>query len=138
MTPQLSQETREALRAVSTATLTTCLFKRGLRNTFVQGISPVASAGRSMVGEAFTLRYIPSREDIDHLGMFEDPRHPQRLAIETITPGHVLMIDARRTTRAATAGGILVLRAMMRGAEGIVTDGGLRDTPDIAALPFPV
>src|SRR3546814_7082104 len=68
------------------------------------------------------LRYIPSREDIDHLGMFEDPRHPQRLAIETIPPGHVLMIDARRTTRAATAGGILVLRAMMRGAEGIVTE----------------
>src|SRR3546814_10736388 len=91
-----------------------------------------------MVGGAFTRRYIPSREDIDHLGMFEDPRHPQRLAIETIPPGHVLMIDARRTTRAATAGGILVLRAMMRGAEGIVTDGGLRDTPDIAALPFPV
>lgn len=134
----LAPETRAALAGVSAATLTTCLFKRGLRNTAIQGIGPVAGAARPMVGEAFTLRYIPAREDLDHLGVFEDPDHPQRRAIETIPPGRVLMIDARGSRRAATAGGILVLRAMVRGAAGIVSDGGLRDCRDIATLDFPV
>ena len=93
----LSSYSREALKKVSTATLTTVLFKRGLRNVFIQGIF-LLSANKSarMVGEAFTLRYIPAREDIDQLGAFEGRGHPQREAIEACPPGHVLVMDARR------------------------------------------
>jgi regulator of RNase E activity RraA len=114
------------------------MFKRGLRNTCIQGVALVNASAPRMVGEAFTLRYIPAREDLDHLGAFENPDHPQRKAIESIPPGHVLVIDARGDRRAATAGGILITRLMIRGAAGIVTDGCLRDTPNIARLFFPV
>ena len=127
---------RDRLMKVSTATLTTALFKRGLRNQFLQNVAPVAPRGRNMVGPAFTLRYIPAREDLNKLDVFRDPAHPQRVAIETCPAGHVLVIDSRKDARAASAGGILVTRLMVRGAAGIVTDGGFRDAPDIADLDF--
>jgi regulator of RNase E activity RraA len=134
----LSTENRERLRAVSTATLTTCLFKRGLRNVFVQGGVHLINPGAPrLVGEAFTLRYIPAREDLDVLEAYADPEHPQRQAVETCPPGHVLMIDSRKDPRAASAGDILIMRLMARGVAGVVTDGGFRDTPAIARLPFP-
>jgi len=132
----LSDATRETLRAVSTATLSTALLKRGFRNVFLQGPRRIAP-GRTMVGEAYTLRYIPAREDLDTLDVFLDPAHPQRVGVESCPPGHVMVIDARGDADAASAGGILVTRLMVRGVEGVVTDGGLRDTPDIAGLDFP-
>ncbi len=131
------EATKASLLAVSTATLSTALFKRGLRNTSIEAVRPLAPSACRLAGPAFTLRYIPAREDLDTLAIFEDPNHPQRLAVETIPPGAVLVIDARGDTRAGTAGGILVRRMMVRGAAGIVTDGGLRDSPDIAAMGFP-
>jgi regulator of RNase E activity RraA len=132
----LSPENREALHTVSTATLTTALFKRGLRNTFIQGPRRI-NPGRQMVGEAYTLRYIPAREDLDTLDVFRDPAHPQRKGIEACPPGHVMVIDSRGDASAASAGAILVTRLMVRGAAGIVTDGGFRDTPEIAEMDFP-
>jgi len=78
----LSSYSREALQKVSTATLTTVLFKRGLRNVFLQGIFLLNREAPRMVGEAFTLRYIPAREDVDQLGAFEGRGHPQREAID--------------------------------------------------------
>src|SRR5258706_3701425 len=133
----LSSYSREALKKVSTATLTTVLFKRGLRNVFIQGVFLLtANRGVRMVGEAFTLRYIPAREDIDQLGAFEGRGRPQREAIEACRPGQVLVMDARRDASAATGGDILMTRLMVRGAAGIVTDGGLRDTPTIEKLPW--
>jgi regulator of RNase E activity RraA len=90
-----------------------------------------------MVGQAFTLRYIPAREDLNQIEVFRNPAHPQRAAIEACPPGQVLVMDSRKDPRAATAGGILVTRLMKRGAAGIVTDGGLRDAEAIAALGFP-
>jgi regulator of RNase E activity RraA len=134
----LSSQSRELLKKVSTATLTTVLFKRGLRNVFIQGIFLLNRAAPRMVGEAYTLRYIPAREDLDQLGAFEGRGHPQREAIEACPPGHVLVMDARRDASAATGGDILMTRLMVRGAAGIVTDGGLRDTPTIEKLEFPV
>jgi regulator of RNase E activity RraA len=89
-----------------------------------------------MVGEAFTLRYMPSREDLDNIEVFKDPDHPQRKAVEDCPPGHVMVIDSRKDARAASAGSILITRLMKRGVSGIVTDGGFRDSPVIAALPF--
>lgn len=132
----LSEQSRAKLATVSTATLTTALFKRGFRNTFIQGIHPLNPNGPAMVGPAYTMRYIPAREDLDHLGVFEDRTHPQRKGIEECPPGHVFVIDSRRNFSAASAGGILVTRLMKRGAAGIVTDGGFRDSPEIARLPF--
>ncbi len=134
----MHEQSRTKLSSVSTATLTTVLLKRGLRNTFMGGIGLINPQAPQLVGPAFTLRYIPSREDLDQVGVFEDRTHPQRRAIEEIPPGAVLVIDSRGDATAASAGGILLTRLWKRGAAGVVTDGGFRDTPDIAKLPLPV
>ncbi|HEV8500914.1 MAG TPA: ribonuclease activity regulator RraA [Casimicrobiaceae bacterium] len=133
----LSAATRAALALVSVATLTTALYKRGLRNQFIQDVRPLAPGKPSMVGEAYTLRYIPAREDLNPIGVFRDRGHPQRKAIEECPPGAVLVIDSRKDARAASAGSILVTRLMVRGVAGIVTDGGFRDSPEIARLAIP-
>ena len=133
----LSPETRDKLKAISTATICTALFKRGLRSQFIQDVVPMNPSAGPMVGEAFTLRYMPAREDLNPITVFQDRKHPQRLAIETCPPGSVMVIDSRKDARAASAGNILVTRLMVRGAAGIVTDGGFRDAAEIAALPFP-
>ena len=137
----LKPDTRDKLKTVSTATLCTALFKRGLRNQFIQDVRPVNPDLQrqipNMVGEAFTLRYIPAREDLNTISVFQDPKHPQRVAVEQCPPGAVMVFDSRKDARAASAGSILISRLMVRGAAGVVTDGGFRDSPEIAALPFP-
>ena len=134
----LKPETRDRLKAVSTATLATALFKRGLRGQMIQGVGPLSPPGaRSMVGEAFTLRYIPAREDLNDMAVFRDRAHPQRRAVEECPPGAVMVIDSRKDARAASAGGILVTRLMVRGVAGVVTDGGFRDSAEIASLAMP-
>lgn len=125
------------LRAVSTATLSTVLFKHGLRNTVMQGLLPLNPAAARFAAPAYTLRTIPAREDLDPLSVFEDPAHPQRVAVEECPPGHALVIDSRGDAQAASAGALLLTRLMVRGCAAAVTDGGFRDSPDIAALPFP-
>lgn len=137
MTDAVAPEVLDQLRACSTATLTTQLFARGLRNTFLVGLRPSNPTYASFAGPAFTLRNIPAREDIDVLEVFKDYDHPQRRAIEQTPPGHVLVMDCRQETRAASAGEILVTRLLRRGVAGVVTDGALRDSPAIAKLPFP-
>ena len=134
---KLNPGTRDKLRAVSTATLTTALFKRGLRNQYIQDVHPLNPQAGTMVGEAFTLRYIPAREDLNPISVFRDREHPQRKAVEECPPGAVLVIDSRKDARAASAGSILVARLMKRGVAGVVTDGGFRDSPDIAKLSIP-
>jgi regulator of RNase E activity RraA len=133
----LGDATRASLRTTSTATLTTALFKRGLRNQFVQDVRPLNPDAGPMVGEAYTLRYIPAREDLNPITVFRDRAHPQRRAIEECPAGAVLVIDSRKDARAASAGSILVARLMKRGGAGIVTDGGFRDSPEIAKLAIP-
>jgi regulator of RNase E activity RraA len=133
----LTPDTKAKLMQVSTATLCTALFKRGLRNQFIQDVRPLNANLPNMVGEAFTLRYIPAREDLNPITVFQDRNHPQRQAVEQCPPGAVLVFDSRKDARAASAGGILVTRLMMRGCAGVVTDGGFRDSPEIAELPFP-
>lgn len=133
----MKTETRDKLMGVSTATLCTALFKRGLRNQFIQDVRPLNPSLPNMVGEAFTLRYMPAREDLNPITVFNDRAHPQRKAVEDCPPGAVFVIDSRKDARAASAGGILVSRLWKRGVAGVVTDGGFRDSPDIAKLPFP-
>lgn len=136
--PDLAANTLALLRQVSTATLATQLFKRGLRNTFLYGLRPLNPAAARMVGPAFTLRYIPAREDIDVLAGFDNPAHPQRLAVESAPAGSVLVMDCRMDGRAASAGDILATRLFRRGVAGLVTDGSVRDSPSIAAMALPV
>ncbi|MDH3453225.1 MAG: ribonuclease activity regulator RraA, partial [Gammaproteobacteria bacterium] len=133
-TNELSAVTREKLLKVSTATLCTALFKVGLRNQFMQDVQPVAPRDGNMVGQAYTLRYIPAREDLNPISVFRDPSHPQRVGVEQCPPGHVMVIDSRKDPRAASAGSILITRMMQRGVAGVVTDGGFRDAPEIATL----
>jgi regulator of RNase E activity RraA len=133
----LSPSTRAKLQTVSVATICTALFKRGLRNQFIQNVAPLNPNTKPMVGEAFTLRYIPAREDLNPITVFQDRSHPQRKAVEECPPGAVMVIDSRKDPRAASAGSILVTRLMKRGVAGVVTDGGFRDAPEIAALDIP-
>lgn len=137
VTGTVDAATLEALRAVSTATITTQLMARGLRNTFLPGLVPLNPAQTRLVGEAFTLRCIPSREDLDQLSVYQDYDHPQRKAIESVPPGAVLVVDARRQTRAASLGHILATRLLRRGAAGVVTDGAVRDSAGFAELALP-
>ena len=133
----MNPSTKQQLMAVSTATLCTALFKRGLKNQFIQDVLPLNPGLPNMVGPAFTLRYIPAREDLNTLAVFQDRQHPQRQAVEQCPPGAVLVMDSRKNARAASAGAILVSRLMVRGVAGVVTDGGFRDSPEIARLAIP-
>src|SRR2546425_4077987 len=131
---KLSPQTRDKLKSISTATLTSILFKRGLRNQMIQDVHPLNKSAGTMVGEAFTLRYIPAREDLNPMTGFCDPAHPQRKAGEGWPPGAVFVIDSRKDARAASAGSILMSRLMVRGVARVVTDGGFRDSGEIAKL----
>ena len=133
--PRLDEETKRKLARVSAATLTSQLLKRGFANTFIAGLIPLRPDLR-MVGVAYTLRYIPTRADLAG-DRFADEENAQRRAVETIGPGEVLMIDARGDTGAASFGDILATRIAVRGAAGLVTDGGLRDTPAFRELDLP-
>jgi len=135
----LDPGTLDKLRGVSTATLCTQLFKRGFRNVFLQGVHRLTTpSGGNLVGPAFTMRNIPAREDLDQISAFDNPGHPQRKAIESVPPGHVLVIDCRGEKRVASGGEILTTRLKVRGAAGLVSDGPVRDSGEIARLDFPV
>jgi regulator of RNase E activity RraA len=132
----LAPEAMQLLRRVSTATLTSQLLNRGFRNTFIGGLQPLRPDLR-MVGYAFTLRYVPAREDLDMQVHYDNSTNVQRLAVEAIETDDVLVIDARGETRAASFGHIIATRIMQRGAAGLVSDGGLRDTPRFRELALP-
>jgi regulator of RNase E activity RraA len=137
----VSEAALEKLRHASTATLTTQLFKHGLRNVFLQGVAPLvkpAAGTPNLVGPAFTLRNIPAREDLDHVGIFQDPDHPQRKAVETAPVGSVLVQDCRGERSVASVGSILATRLKKRGVAGMVSDGPVRDSGTIAELGLPL
>ncbi|MBN9004751.1 MAG: ribonuclease activity regulator RraA [Rhizobiales bacterium] len=133
----LSDTTRNKLKAASTATVATALYKRGFRIQVIQDVHPLSPEQPTLVGEAFTLRYMPAREDLNPVSVFRDRSHPQRKAVEECPPGAVLVMDSRKDARAASAGSILVTRLVKRGVAGVVTDGGFRDSAEIAKLGFP-
>jgi 5-oxopent-3-ene-1,2,5-tricarboxylate decarboxylase/2-hydroxyhepta-2,4-diene-1,7-dioate isomerase len=132
--PVLTPATAALLRTVSTATLSSVLRKRGLQHMFVEGVRP-ARPDLRMVGTAHTLEYLPLREDL--FAARGGGLNAQKRAVEEIAPGQVLVIGARGEPGSGTIGDILALRALRRGAAGIVTDGGLRDSPSFADLDLP-
>ena len=133
----LTDEIKKIYLNVSVATICTALFKRGLRNQFIQDVLPLNYNLPNMVGLAYTVRYIPAREDLNSLEVFKDPDHPQRVAIEECPSDHVIVFDSRKDARAASAGAILITRLMFRGCAGVVTDGGFRDSHEIKDINIP-
>ncbi|HTD90947.1 MAG TPA: ribonuclease activity regulator RraA [Burkholderiales bacterium] len=138
----MNPDTHKKLKTVSVATVCTALYKRGFSRQYIQDVHPVGGVAHharhgSMVGPAYTLRYIPAREDLNPLNVFENRAHPQRKAIEECPAGAVMVIDCLKDARAASAGSILVTRLMKRGVAGIVTDGGYRDSVEIGQLDMP-
>ena len=134
---ELSEKTRQALMRVATSTLTGALNRRGLRSMFMQDVWPIKDGIPRMVGPAFTMRFIPSREDKDGPNAKGPRSNIQPQAMETCPPGSVLVVDSRGDARAASAGDLYVGRLKARGCAGIVTDGGLRDSEGIFKTGLP-
>ncbi len=133
---RIASDVLELFKQVSTATLSSQLHRRGFKQLVMHGITPLRPDLR-LAGQAFTLRYIPMREDLERSGDFDNRTNKQRLAVEQVGPGDVLVIDARGDTRAGSLGNILATRLHRRGAAGIVTDGAFRDSPSIRAIELP-
>src|SRR6185437_10669584 len=131
---RLTVEAEAVLRKVSTATLTVQLTRRGIQTTFLGGLRPTRS-DLSMVGYARTLRYVAIRADVREA--MKGTPDAQKRAVESIEAGDVLVMEARGDTGAGTIGDILAARVLARGGAGIVTDGGVRDTPGVTELDIP-
>ena len=126
------------LMKLSVATITMQLLKRGIRRSAMKGVRPLNTPIKKIIGPAFTLRYIPAREDLSALDILNDPNYPPRVAIDEIPNDAVLVIDGRRNTNIAVLGDILIERLQVRGAAGLVTDGGIRDLDNCLASGFPI
>lgn len=134
----LAAETLAKLRDISTATASMQLLKRGIRNVFMAGPRPLRPETPRLVGEAYTLRFIPMREDLSRIEVLGDPEYAPRKVIEATPQGEVLVIDGRGVSTAGTVGDILVARLKERGVAGLVTDGAVRDGAEVAHIDFPV
>lgn len=131
----LTAEIRELLSGVAVATVSSALRKRGYTEIFVDGVYP-NHEGDSILGTAKTLRFIPFRPDLfkAHAGGF----NAQKRAFDTVNPGEVLVVEARGVPSTGTVGDVLALRAQVRGAAGVVTDGGVRDFAAVQQFDIPV
>ncbi|HEY3261971.1 MAG TPA: ribonuclease activity regulator RraA [Pseudonocardiaceae bacterium] len=127
----------DKLRQVSCSTLATQLYKRGFRQPSLLGVRPLSQVADGFVGAAFTMRFIPAREDVNTLDPYRSGNTLQWESIETVPPGHVIVVDSRGDATAASGGDMLMTRAWKRGAAAFVTDGGLRDGHVLSQLPFP-
>jgi regulator of RNase E activity RraA len=127
----------DALKPVSTATITTVLIKHGLRRVWIRGTRPIRSGQPRIVGRAFTLRFIPAREDLATPSSWSSPRST-RAAIEEAAPGSVMVAGAMGVTDAGIFGDILCERMKQRGMAGLVTDGVVRDMAGVLRTGLPV
>lgn len=139
--PRVSDALLDRLARCSSGSLTTQLYIKGIRQPVLHGVTPLNSKSKAFAGRAYTMRFIPAREDIDRYGNLTTSPSAENLqwvGVEQIEPGDVLVIDSNRDGRAASMGNMLITRMMMRGARGVVTDGSFRDGTELAALDFPV
>ena len=133
----LDEDLARALMSISTATLTTVLFKMGVRNVWIRGARALAPAQRRVVGPAFTLRFIPAREDLSTPEAWKSP-HSTRAAVEAMPAGSIAVIDSMRTPDAGVFGDILCARMRCREVQGLVTDGVVRDLAGVKGSGLPV
>lgn len=133
----LEPEIYEALQLSTTATLANIMLGHGLSNTYLLGLSPLAAGQPKLIGPAYTLRFIPAREDIDSMANYASSDNLHRRAIEECPPGAVLVIDSGRCVRAASAGDVMAARLKKRGVLGMITDGGFRDSQSIRGVGLP-
>lgn len=133
----MEQDLIEALSNVTTATITTVLLKKGLRNIWLRGTKPLVPGQKRLVGPAFTLRFVPAREDLATPESWSSPIST-RAAIEAMPPGCIAVVDAMGVTDAGIFGDILCARMKMRGVAGLVTDGVVRDLAGVLGTGLPV
>jgi regulator of RNase E activity RraA len=133
----LDEKTIETLSGIATATLTTVLLRKGLRNVWMRGTKPLRSGQKRLVGPAFTLRFVPAREDLATPESWSSPVST-RAAIEAMPPGCIAVVDAMGITDAGIFGDILCQRMKVRGIAGLVTDGVVRDVAGVLRTDLPV
>jgi len=137
----MNHATDEAVRAVlieaGTCMIANILLAQGLRGTMLRDVGPLAPDGGAMAGPAYTLRFIPSREDLDSLATYALADNKHRRAIEECPPGSVLVIDSNHSSAGSSMGDLMALRLRVRGVAGAVTDGGFRDSTGIIASGLP-
>jgi len=133
----LTAEAIETLKAVSTATLTTVLLKKGLRNVWMRGAMPLKPGQPRLVGPAFTLRFVPAREDLATPASWASPIST-RAAIEAMPEGCIAVVDAMGVTDAGIFGDILCARMQKRGVAALITDGVVRDVAGVLETHLPV
>jgi regulator of RNase E activity RraA len=134
---ELAENTRARLSSITTATITTVLLKKGLRNVWLRGTRPLRPGQKRAVGPAFTLRFVPAREDLATPASWSSPIST-RAAIEAMPPGCIAVVDAMGVTDAGIFGDILCARMQVRGVAGLVTDGVVRDVTGVLASGLPV
>ncbi|GAB2790535.1 ribonuclease activity regulator RraA [Streptomyces chlorus] len=133
----LPEPVRAQLIGAGSATVANMLLRRGLRNVIMAGVRPLAAGQQPLVGTAYTLRFIPAREDLDTLATYSRSDNLHRRAIEECPPGAVLVIDAFGSTAAASMGDMMAARLKHRGVSGVVTDGGYRDSAAVRETGLP-
>jgi regulator of RNase E activity RraA len=133
----MQPETRDLLAKVSISTLTTCLYRKGLRNVWLRDLRAVSPGAPCLVGPAYTMRFVPAREDVGGIASYGSGANIHQRGFEECPPGHVLVMDTHGETGACCCGDLLIARLRARGVAGIVSDGGFRDSLDVAALAFP-
>ena len=133
----LDPSIREILSGISTATLTTVLLKKGLRNVWLRGTRPIRPGQPRLVGRAFTLRFVPAREDLATPESWSSPIST-RAAIEAMPEGCIAVVDAMGVTDAGIFGDILCARMNKRGVAALITDGVVRDVAGVLGTGLPV
>jgi regulator of RNase E activity RraA len=137
MKTELDEKTIATLEATATATLTTVLLKKGLRNVWLRGTRPLRPGQKRLVGAAFTLRFVPAREDLATPESWSSPTST-RAAIEAMPAGCIAVVDAMGITDAGIFGDILCARMKVRGVAALVTDGVVRDVAGVIGTGLPV
>jgi len=139
--PYVSDAVLDRLARATSGSLTTQLYIKGFRQPVLHGIRPLHKGVKPFAGRAYTMRFIPAREDVDvYSNLTTEPSadNLQWVGVEQIEPGHVLVIDSNKDGRAASMGNMLITRMMMRGARAVVTDGTFRDGTELAEMDFPI
>jgi regulator of RNase E activity RraA len=136
---EVSAETMQLLEGVSSATATLILLKKyGIRNCYLRGVKALAEGKGKVVAEAYTLRFIPHREDLSKPEILADQNYAPRKVIENVPAGSALVIDARRDADVGVFGGIFGVRLQERGCAAVITDGAIRDAQELSEGTLPI